>query len=62
MTEMKRVTVAIPDELDRKILEVKKGGSGRESYSAVVRKILDMGLASIKPESTDMTARQGATT
>ena len=57
MTEMKRVTVAIPDELDQRILDLKKSGSGRESYSEIVRQILDKGLASICENNANATAR-----
>lgn len=57
MTTMKRVSVAIPDELDQKILDLKKKGTGRESYSEVVRQILDKGLATIGDDNANVTAR-----
>lgn len=57
MTAMKRVSVAIPDELDQKILDLKKKGTGRESYSEVVRQILDKGLASICDDNANVTVR-----
>lgn len=64
MTDMKRVSFAIPDELDRRILELKKNGSGRESYSEVVRRVLDKGLEAIQGVTSPDTpsASQGAAT
>ena len=45
MTEMKRVTVAIPDEIDKKILELKKDDKFvRYSYSKIVRMLLFAGM------------------
>ena len=41
MTEMKRITVAIPEEIDEKSLELKKQDEFvRSSYSAIVRVLL----------------------
>lgn len=46
MTEMKRVTVALPDEIDKKVLELRKDERFiRCSYSEIVRKLLEAGLA-----------------
>jgi len=45
MTEMRRVTISLPDELDRKVLELKKRDEfARASYSEVCRKLLEKGL------------------
>lgn len=45
MTDMRRVTIAIPDDLDRRILELKKDDRFvRRSYSEVVRQVLERGL------------------
>lgn len=46
MTDMRRVTFAIPDELDRRILELKKKDPRfeRANYSDVVRAVLTRGL------------------
>lgn len=45
MTDMKRITISVPDELDKKILELKKTDEfARASYSEVVRTILLRGL------------------
>lgn len=45
MTEMRRVTISIPDELDKKVLELKKEDKFiRCSYSEVVRMLLQAGL------------------
>lgn len=45
MTEMRRITIAIPDELDAKVLELKKDDRFvRCSYSEIVRMLLTAGL------------------
>lgn len=45
MTDMKRVTVALPDEIDRKVLEIrKKKEYERFSYSKIVRMLLVAGI------------------
>lgn len=47
MTNMKRVTFSIPDEMDRKILELRKDDRFiRCSYSELVRCVLLAGLSS----------------
>lgn len=45
MTDMRRVTIPLPDELDRRILELKKDDKYiRLSYAEVVRQLLVRGL------------------
>ena len=46
MTEMKRVTISIPDELDRKVIELRKTDERFErcSYSEIVRQMLELGM------------------
>jgi Arc/MetJ-type ribon-helix-helix transcriptional regulator len=45
MTEMRRVTVAIPDRLDSRILQLRKTTVfAKCSYSELVRMLLDVGL------------------
>ena len=45
MTDMKRVTIALPNNLDKKILELKKDDRFiRCSYSEIVRQVLEHGL------------------
>ena len=45
MTDMRRVTVSLPDEIDRRILELKKDDKYiRLSYAEVVRQLLERGL------------------
>lgn len=45
MTDMKRVTIALPDNLDKKILELRKDDRFiRCSYSEIVRQVLERGL------------------
>lgn len=51
MTDMRRVTISLPDEIDRKILELRKEDRFiRCSYAEIVRQILESGL--------DMTAAE----
>lgn len=45
MTDMRRVTISLPDEIDRRILELKKDDRFiRLSYAEIVRKLLESGL------------------
>ena len=47
MTEMRRITIALPDEIDRKILEMRKDDRFvRCSYAEIVRQLLEKGLVS----------------
>jgi len=49
MTEMKRVTISVPDELDKAVLELrKKDEFVRDSYSEIIRKLLVAGLAKVE--------------
>lgn len=51
MTEMRRVTVAMPDEIDKRILELRKDDRfTRCSYSEIVRKVLERGIDLMFPE------------
>lgn len=52
MTEMKRVTVCLPEEMDKKILELRKDDKFvRSSYSEIVRQLLLIGLQTEKDET-----------
>lgn len=45
MTNMRRVTIPLPDEIDKRILEIKKDDRFiRLSYAEIVRKLLEIGL------------------
>ena len=45
MTDMKRMTISMPDEIDRKIMEMKKDDQyARYSYSEIVQVLVRMGL------------------
>jgi hypothetical protein len=47
MTEMKRVTISLPDEIDKKIIELKKQDTFvRCSYSEIVRILISAGINS----------------
>lgn len=51
MTDMKRVTISIPDDLDKKIVALRKKDEYlRDSYSEIVRKLLDRGLEKLAAE------------
>ena len=45
MTDMRRVTISLPDELDKAILELRKDSRFvRCSYAEIVRTLLERGL------------------
>lgn len=45
MTDMRRVTITIPDSVDQKVLDLRKDDKFvRCSYSEIVRQMLDLGL------------------
>lgn len=47
MTDMRRITIALPDSIDKRILELKKDDKFvRCSYSEIVRQLLERGLSS----------------
>lgn len=47
MTDMKRVTVAIPEDMDKKILALKKTDRFvRCSYSEIIRRMIELGMES----------------
>lgn len=51
MTEMKRISIAIPESLDNKILEVRKQDEYiRLTYSEVIRRLLCAAVADQVPE------------
>lgn len=48
MTDMKRVTISLPDSIDKKVLELRKDDRYvRCSYSELVRMLLEAGLSTI---------------
>lgn len=51
MTNMKRVTISMPEKLDREILDMRKEEAFiRDSYSEIVRKLLERGLNATKAQ------------
>ncbi|GKH49022.1 hypothetical protein CE91St46_01330 [Eubacteriales bacterium] len=45
MTDMRRVTISLPEEVDKKILDLRKDDRfARCSYSEIVRMVLNRGL------------------
>lgn len=54
MTEMRRVTITLPDAMDKAVLQLRKDDRfARCSYSEIVRQMLDLGLkANASKEST----------
>lgn len=52
MTTMRRITVSMPEEMDKRILALRKNDSFvRCSYAEIVRKIVERGLDSIQRET-----------
>lgn len=52
MTEMRRVTISLPDEIDKKIIELKKQDRFvRCSYSEIIRILIATGINSEFAES-----------
>ncbi len=53
LTELKRITISIPDDMDKQILELKKSDRFvRSSYSEVVRNVLIAGLKAADEKQT----------
>lgn len=51
MTEMRRVTISLPDEMDKKILELRKDDRFiRCSYAEIVRQIVERGIDMVNAE------------
>lgn len=51
MTNMRRVTIALPDGMDERILELRKDDRFvRCSYSEIARQILDLGFRAFETE------------
>lgn len=51
MTEMRRMTISLPEELDKRILELKKDDRFVKcSYSEIVRQVLDHGFTMLSEE------------
>lgn len=52
MTDMRRVSISIPDELDKKILELRKTKRFiRCSYSEIVRQLVAQGFEASKTKA-----------
>lgn len=52
MTEMKRVTIALPENIDKQILELRKNDCFvRCSYSEIVRRVMEHGLKLLQSEA-----------
>lgn len=61
MTEMKRVTVAVPEDLDRRILELKKNDAYiRCSYGEIVRRLVSAGLEEAESQHIGTADQKGA--
>lgn len=46
MTDMRRITIALPDEIDKRIIALRKDDRFiRCSYAEIVRQLLERGLA-----------------
>lgn len=54
MTDMRRITISLPNELDKRILDLKKDDRLiRYSYSKLVRQLLELGIEMFKAERAD---------
>lgn len=54
MTEMRRVTITVPDDVDQKVLQLRKDDRFvRCSYSEIVRQMLDLGIKAYEREGTN---------
>lgn len=57
MTEMKRITVAFPDEIDRAVYELRKDDRFVKcSYSEIIRRMVALGIESEKTTTPDDTS------
>ena len=46
MTDMKRITVSVPDDIDQALVELRKqDGFERCSYSEIIRRLVRVGLS-----------------
>lgn len=53
MTEMRRVTITVPDDVDKKVLQLRKDDRFvRCSYSEIVRQMLDLGIKAYEREES----------
>ncbi len=54
MTEMRRVTISLPDDIDHKVLELRKNDNYvRLSYAEIVRRLLTLGLKAEARKKTE---------
>lgn len=54
MTDMRRVTIAFPDDIDKRILELRKEDRFiRCSYSEIVRQVMELGLKMVAADSRE---------
>ncbi len=61
MTDMRRVTISLPDELDKKILELKRNDRFvRCSYSEIVRQLMEHGYQMFEAERAQDSIQSGA--
>lgn len=61
MTDMRRVTISLPDELDKKILELKRNDRFvRCSYSEIVRQLMEHGYQMFEAERAQDSSQSSA--
>lgn len=54
MTDMRRVTIAVPDHIDQMVLNMRKDDRFvRCSYSEIVRQMLDLGIKAYEQEQKE---------
>lgn len=57
MTEMKRTTISMPDELDKAVFELRKSERYmRCSYSEIVRTLVEIGLEVVRNTNGNTTS------
>lgn len=61
MTDMRRITIALPESLDNKILALRKDDRFLKcSYSEIVRRVMEHGLDLLQMEEAPQDARQNS--
>lgn len=59
MTDMRRITIALPESIDNKILALRKDDRFLKcSYSEIVRRVMEHGLDLLQMEEEPQAARQ----
>lgn len=61
MTDMRRITIALPESIDNKILALRKDDRFLKcSYSEIVRRVMEHGLDLLQMEEEPQSTRQNS--